>query len=185
MRHKAGGGGTGRPEEELGFAEIQVVSFADLYAGKIVSALDRQHPRDLFDIRDLLANEGISGALRKAFIVYLLSHNRPIAEVLAPTRLNIESEFKRGLEGMTEKAVTLEELLQAREDLIAEIVARMPMDQRRFLVSFKEGEPDWTLLDVPGAELLPAVRWRVENLAKLGRTRRSALLARLGKVLGL
>ncbi len=68
-----------RVENEFGFAEIQVVSFADLYAGKIVAALDRQHPRDLFDVRDLLANEGIGDELRKAFIVYLLSHNRPMA----------------------------------------------------------------------------------------------------------
>ena len=49
-----------RVEEEFGFGEIQVVSFADLYAGKIVAALDRQHPRDLFDVRDLLAHEGIN-----------------------------------------------------------------------------------------------------------------------------
>jgi predicted nucleotidyltransferase component of viral defense system len=46
-------------EDQFGFAEIQVVSFPDLYAGKIVAALDRQHPRDLFDVRDLLSNEGI------------------------------------------------------------------------------------------------------------------------------
>ena len=54
-----------RVEDEFGYAEIQVVSFPDLYAGKIVAALDRQHPRDLFDVRDLLANEGIGEGLRK------------------------------------------------------------------------------------------------------------------------
>ena len=37
-------------EDQFGFAEMRVVSFADLYAGKIVAALDRQHPRDLFDV---------------------------------------------------------------------------------------------------------------------------------------
>src|SRR5580658_10434600 len=73
-------------EAAFGFAEIPVVSFADLYAGKIVAALDRQHPRDLFDVRDLLANEGVDDSLRRAVIVYLLSHNRPMAEILAPTR---------------------------------------------------------------------------------------------------
>ncbi len=52
-------------EHKLGFAEMQLVSFADLYAGKLVAALDRQHPRDLFDVRDLLANEGIDDALRR------------------------------------------------------------------------------------------------------------------------
>lgn len=53
-------------EDQFGFAEMQVVSFADLYAGKIVAALDRQHPRDLFDVLDLLAHEGIDEQLRKA-----------------------------------------------------------------------------------------------------------------------
>ncbi len=54
-------------EETFGFAEINVLSFPDLYAGKIVAALDRQHPRDLFDVRDLLAKEGIDDKLRLAF----------------------------------------------------------------------------------------------------------------------
>jgi predicted nucleotidyltransferase component of viral defense system len=69
-------------EDTFGYAEIQIVSFADLYAGKIVAALDRQHPRDLFDIHVLLANEGITNKLHQAFIVYLISHDRPISERL-------------------------------------------------------------------------------------------------------
>jgi predicted nucleotidyltransferase component of viral defense system len=56
-------------EEAFGFAEARIVSFADLYAGKIVAALDRQHPRDLFDVRDLLANEGVTDDLRQAFML--------------------------------------------------------------------------------------------------------------------
>jgi predicted nucleotidyltransferase component of viral defense system len=170
-------------EEQFGFAEIEVVSFADLYAGKIVAALDRQHPRDLFDVRDLLANEGISGKLRKAFIVYLVSHNRPMSEILEPKRLDIAPEFERGLEGMTENPVTLSDLLQAREDLIGIIVGKMPEEHRRFLISIKRGEPDWALLDLPGVEDLPAVRWRLENLAKLDKTKRDAMIARLSEVL--
>lgn len=92
-------------EDEFGFAEMQVVSFADLYAGKIVAALDRQHPRDLFDVSDLLAHEGISEELRRAFLVYLISHNRPMAEVLAPTRKPLAEEFARGFVGMTQEPV--------------------------------------------------------------------------------
>ena len=57
-------------EERFGFAAMQVLSFANLYAGKLVAGLDRQHPRDLFDIRGLLSNEGIDERLRTAFIVY-------------------------------------------------------------------------------------------------------------------
>ena len=173
-----------RVEAEFGFAEMLVVSFADLYAGKIVAALDRQHPRDLFDVRDLLAHEGIDDSLRKAFIVYLLSHDRPMAEVLAPARLDISAEYKRGFEGMVNEPVTLNELLQARENLIREIVGKMPEQPRRFLISVKRGEPDWALLDLPGAKDLPAVRWKLENLAKLSVAKRAGLLKGLSEALG-
>jgi hypothetical protein len=149
---------------------MQVVSFSDLYAGKIVAALDRQHPRDLFDVRDLVANEGVTTSLCKAFIIYLLSHNRAVSEVLAPARLDIAEEFSRGFEGMTETPVDLRELLRAREALIENIAGGMPMEHRRFLISFKEGD----LLDLPDARKLPAVRWRAENLAKLTKSKRSA-----------
>lgn len=88
-------------EAAFGFAETQLVSFADLYGGKLVAALDRQHPRDLFDGRDLLANEGIDEALRRAFIVYLLSHDRPMHEVLAARRKDIAEEFAHGFAGMS------------------------------------------------------------------------------------
>jgi hypothetical protein len=107
-----------------------------------------------------------------------------MGEVPAPAHLDISQEFARGLEGMTETSVTLDELFQAREELIASIVGNMSGDHRRFLVSIKRGEPDWTLLDVPGAKALAAVRWRLENLARLDATKRAVLLARLREVLG-
>lgn len=172
-------------EDAFGFAEISVVSFADLYGGKIVAALDRQHPRDLFDVRDLLANEGVNDDLRRAFVVYLLSHDRPMSEVLAPRRKDITGEFGRGFEGMTNLPVPLDELLNAREAIIAAIVGNMPDEHRRFLVSFERGEPDWQLLGVDAAPELPAVRWRQQNLDKLDVDARSALVDRLEKVLGL
>ena len=170
-------------EETFGYARMSVVSFADLYAGKIVAALDRQHPRDLFDVRDLLANEGVSDELRRAFIVYLISHDRPMAEVLAPTRKPLEAEFARGFEGMTRDPVLLEELVAAREALVAAIVGDMPDAHRHFLLGFKRGEPDWTLLGVPAAAELPAVRWKQINLAQLPDARRGDLIAALNTVL--
>lgn len=172
-------------EDKFGFAEIQVVSFADLYAGKLVAALDRQHPRDLFDVRDLLANEGIDDELRKAFVVYILSHNRPMSEVLAPAHLDVAQEFERGFEGMAETAVTLEDLYKTREEFIAAIVGKMPDEHRRLLVSFEEGEPDWDLLGLPGAEKLPAVQWRLQNLAKIEAKKREQLVEGLRKALGM
>ena len=170
-------------EDEFGFAEMQVVSFADLYAGKIVAALDRQHPRDLFDVRDLLAHEGISDELRRAFLVYLISHNRPMAEVLAPTRKPLAEEFARGFVGMTQEPVALADLEAARETIIAAMVADMPDAHRHFLVGFKRGEPDWELLGIPEAQRLPAVLWKQRNLDRLPADKRLELANALEKVL--
>lgn len=172
-------------EDAFGFAEIQVVSFADLYAGKLVAALDRQHPRDLFDVRDLLATEGIADELRKAFVVYIISHNRSMAEVLAPTRQDIMQEFERGFMGMTENPVSLEDLLKAREDLITELVGKMPDEHRKFLASFKRGKPQWDLLGIPHVENLPAVQWKIQNLAAMDPTKREQLIENLLKALGM
>lgn len=171
-------------EDTFGFAEAQIVSFADLYAGKIVAALDRQHPRDLFDVRDLLASEGIDDDLRRAFVVYLLSHNRPMSEVITARRKDITKEFERGFAGMTEEAVNLDQLLAAREALIKAIVGDMPDEHRQFLVSFERGEPDWPLLGVPSATDLPAVQWRQRNLDLLKEAERAALVEELEKALG-
>jgi predicted nucleotidyltransferase component of viral defense system len=170
-------------EDAFGFAEMRVASFSDLYGGKIVAALDRQHPRDLFDVRDLLANEGIDEAMRQAFAVYLISHNRPMWEVLAPRRKDISQEYRRGFEGMTDTSISLRELIEAREALIADIVGKMPGDHRRFLLSFEKGEPDWKLLKVEGAANLPAVKWRQQNLDSLRAKDRAALVSRLEGVL--
>jgi predicted nucleotidyltransferase component of viral defense system len=170
-------------EDNFGFAEMRLVSFADLYAGKAVAALDRQHPRDLFDARDLLANEGIDDALRRAFIVYMLSHDRPMSEVLTARRKDISAEFMRGFDGMTDKPVSIEELLAAREALISDIVGKMPVDHRRFLISFERGEPEWSLLGLPHVVELPAVKWRQLNLNKLTAEKRVALVESLVEVL--
>ncbi|WP_339930535.1 nucleotidyl transferase AbiEii/AbiGii toxin family protein [uncultured Brevundimonas sp.] len=170
-------------EEAFGFAEISVVSFADLYAGKITAALDRQHPRDLFDVRDLLANEGVSDDLRSAFLIYVVSHPRPMAEILAPTRKNIDNEYSHGFDGMTKTSVSVEDLTKVREDIIRIMVTEMPESHRRFLVSFKCGVPDWALLSIPEAQNLPAVRWKQQNLDRLDADRRAALASKLEGIL--
>ena len=171
-------------EENFGFAETRLVSFADLYAGKIMAALDRQHPRDLFDVRDLLTHEGISDDLRKAFIVYLISHDSPIAAVLGRGQKDIAEEFRRNFQGMIAETLTLEELLEARRALVDRIVGEMPTAHREFLVSFKVGMPDWDKLGVPGAPELPAVKWKQLNLDKLGSDARKTATTELAKLLG-
>lgn len=148
---------------------MQLVSEADLYAGKIAAALDRQHPRDLFDIHFLLANEGIDDDLFKAFLIYLVSHPRPAHELIDPHRLDISSQYNDEFLGMTVTDLALDVLLDARERLIAEIADRARSHgARQFLTSFHELAPDWSTFDFDTSIAeLPAVRWKLFNLNKL------------------
>lgn len=171
-------------EEEFGFAEIRVVSFADLYAGKLVAALDRQHPRDLFDVRDLLAVEGITDELRAAFIVYLISHNRPMSEVLSGRKKDLAAEYKNGFEGMTDDASTIDDLIQAQDAMIEALIGQMPQPHKDFLIGFERGAPDWSLLQISHASTLPAVLWRQQNLDTRSPEQRDALVTALQEALG-
>jgi predicted nucleotidyltransferase component of viral defense system len=155
----------------------------ELYAGKICAALDRQHPRDLFDIKLLFENEGITSKTRKAFIVYLICHNRPIAELLNPNLLEIKKVYEQEFLGMTFEQVSFEELITTRERLIEEINTTLTDSERKFLISFKSLEPEWSLLGLPDIQNLPAVNWKLLNLKKMDSQKHSFALENLKKIL--
>lgn len=150
--------------------EIPVVSLEDVYGGKLVAALDRQHPRDLFDVMQLFAHEGITPGIRRAFVVYLASSNRPVHEVLFPPLRDIQYDFTHNFHGMTAEPVPLGALLAARERLLREIQQRLDDDERHFLLSLVAGTPEWALLGIDQLEHLPGVRWKLHNLKQLQKT---------------
>lgn len=166
-------------EEHFGFARMQLVSFSDLYAGKMVAALDRQHPRDFFDIMLLLANEGVTDELFKVFLIYLLGHDRSFSDVLFPTLKDLREVFGKEFEGMTVDPIGLEELSDARDELVREVHRRLGKNEKAFLLSVKRLEPDWDLLGVPGAQDLPAVQFKLRNLARMPEEHRVRALRRL------
>jgi predicted nucleotidyltransferase component of viral defense system len=151
--------------------EIPVLASEDVYGGKIVAALDRQHPRDLFDVMELLKHEGITPGIRRAFVVYLASHNRPVHEVLFPELRDIQMDYERNFIGMTSQPTELAELLETRDRMINELHAGLDADERRFLLSLVRAQPEWELLGIPHVSELPAVRWKLQNLARLQRER--------------
>ncbi|KLN54508.1 nucleotidyl transferase AbiEii/AbiGii toxin family protein [Variovorax paradoxus] len=150
--------------------EIPVVSLEDVYGGKLVAALDRQHPRDLFDVMQLFAHEGITPGIRRAFVVYLASSNRPVHEVLFPPLRDIRHDFEHNFQGMTAEPVPLDALLAARERLAREIQQGLDDDERRFLLSLVAGTPECALPGIGHLEHLPSVRWKLHNLAQLQKT---------------
>lgn len=161
------------------FLEAQILSVGDLYGGKICAALDRQHPRDLFDIFILFQNEGLRSDIRKAFLVYLISHNRPMIELLNPNRLPLETVFRNEFVGMTSVPVSLETLIEVRERLIEKIREGLTQKERKFLVSFKMREPEWDLLGIENVNKLPAVKWKLANLAKMDRLKHKKAVEKL------
>lgn len=150
--------------------EVPIVSLEDLYGGKLAAAMDRQHPRDLFDVMQLFEHEGITPGIRQAFVVYLASHNRPIHEVLFPAKRDITQEYDGNFRGMTVETVALEDLLAARDRMRSELQGGLTQAERRFLVSIARNEPDWGQLDIPHLAELPAIRWKLQNLAQLAKS---------------
>jgi predicted nucleotidyltransferase component of viral defense system len=157
----------------------RTLSVAELYAGKICAALDRQHPRDLFDVHLLFENEGIDEQTRKAFLVYLISHPRPIVEVLNPTLLDIGHTFENEFKGMTSIDIELMELLATRKTLVASLRASITEDEKQFLLSLKMGKPEWDQLGLKSVENFPAVKWKLLNIRKMEKTKHKKSIEKL------
>jgi predicted nucleotidyltransferase component of viral defense system len=164
--------------------EIPVVSFEDMYGGKLVAALDRQHPRDLFDVMQLFANEGITTGIRRAFVVYLASHTRPVHEVLFPNLRDVRQDYEQNFAGMTTEPVALEALLATRDRMLTELQRGLDADERKFLLSLVANKPEWELLGIGHLQELPGIRWKLQNLERLQKsnpkkfTEQSDILAR-------
>ena len=170
-------------QDIFGFAQITTLAFEDIYAGKLMAALDRQHTRDLFDVMVLMEHEGISERLFKTWIAYLVGHKGSMADTLDPARKDISQLYRNQFLTMSTRDVSLEQLQDTRERLIAELRGRLGAQEKSFLLSVKQGEPRWELLGLDGVEDLPAVRWKLLNLRNMSLQARERAIARLERVL--
>ena len=175
-----------KASENLGYSRNPVLSFDDIYAGKICAALDRQHPRDLFDIALLLDREGIGRNLLKTFLVYLICHRRPIAELLDPARIryaDMKAIYDREFKDMVLVDAPFDKLVDARERLVDRLHSALADEDRRFLLSVKARTPDWSGIDLDGVANLPAVRWKMANLKRMDKDKHRNALENLRRVL--
>lgn len=147
--------------------EVPVLAAPELYGGKLVAALDRQHPRDLFDVQLMLAGGGWSEGLMDCFVVYLAGHNRPTHEVLFPNEKPLEAVFENEFAGMTSAPVELTDLLATRRRMMDELPRALQPRHRQFLLSLARAEPEWGLLPHAHIAQLPALQWKLRNLAQL------------------
>lgn len=170
-------------EDQFSFTRMQLLHKHEIYAGKLCAALGRQHPRDLFDVKVLLDNDGITSDLMDVFVVYLISGNRPISEMLAPHPTPLGRIFNEQFVGMELLDITLSDLEDTREHFIREVNGKLTENHKRFLLSFKATEPNWQLLKHKHTEMLPAVQWKLHNIKKMPKQKHKAALEKLEKVL--
>jgi predicted nucleotidyltransferase component of viral defense system len=152
-------------QKEFGlFADMSIVSQGELFRGKVCAALDRQHPRDLFDIYCLLEAGGITEEIKHGFIMALLSHPRAIHEMLQPNFHNQEIVFINQFQGMTIKPFTYKDFEDTRRTLVTTIHNLLTDEDKEFLLSFKSGTPKWELSGIDNLQVLPAIKWKLLNI---------------------
>ncbi len=162
------------PARELFATEIAVpiLARAELYGSKLVAAMDRQHPRDFFDVRGMYEHGGLTPEIVECFVCYLAGHNRPVHEVLFSRENDMTSAFENEFIGMTREPVTLAELQGIRQRLKKELPSALTSNHRQFLLGLVGGAPDWSLMQCAHLAEMPAIRWKLQNLAKLKNSNR-------------
>ncbi len=143
------------------FCAINVVPESQLFGGKIIAALDRQHPRDLYDIKHLILSGDINDALKTGFIFLLLSSNRPIYVLLNPNRKDQHQAYENQFEGMNNEPFSYEEFEETRERIIRKVNMALQAEDKEFIISFKRLDPDWSIYDF---RKYPSIQWKLENL---------------------
>ncbi len=146
------------------FCEVSIVSLGQLYGGKICAALDRQHPRDLFDVRSLMQNEGFTADIKTGLILNILGSKRPIHELLFPHLLDQRLALSNQFDGMSNEEFNYSDFEKTREDLIKVVHANFTEKDIAFILSFKKTQPDW---EVYNFKKFPAVQWKLRNLIQL------------------
>jgi predicted nucleotidyltransferase component of viral defense system len=150
-------------EQFEAFCAMPLVPLAQLYGGKLCAALDRQHPRDLFDVKLLLENEGFTDEIKKGFILGLVSSNRPTHEMLDPHLLDQRTAFENQFEGMTTIEFSYDDYEATRLQLIDTVKASLSEMDKAFLLSLNRLKPDWSIYDYRN---FPSVKWKLLNLEK-------------------
>ncbi len=120
--------------------KARIVSISQLYGGKITAALDRQHPRDLFDVKlmfDFITN---FDQVKRGFLYCLLGGDRPIIESLQPNRVDHQETLLKQFAGMTKIPFSYNDYGETREKLIDFINSNLSLQDKEFLIAFEAGE---------------------------------------------
>ncbi len=146
--------------------EMLIVPDGQLYGSKLSAALERQHPRDLFDVKMLLDGEGYTDEIRRGLMFALAGGSRPTHETLDPQLHDRRQPFEDQFRGMAMVDFSYDDFEETRRRLIRAVRDGLDDDDRTFLLSLNRLEPDWSVHDY---RRFPAVRWKLLNLEKFRR----------------
>lgn len=147
-------------------SEALVMDYDEIYAGKLVAALDRQHPRDLFDIKKLYETSGITEEIISCFVCYLCGGNGVFCETLNPNTRDIGDIYEKDFAGMSFDETSPDELMEIFRNLKTDILNKLTDNHKKFLISFAKGIPDFSIAPFRCLEQYPAIQWKLLNLEK-------------------
>jgi predicted nucleotidyltransferase component of viral defense system len=149
------------------FCVMPIVPMGQLYGSKVCAALDRQHPRDLFDVKLLFENEGFSDEIKRGFIFGLVSSNRPIHELLDPNLLDQRTAFYNQFEGMSAIKFSYDDYESTRLQLLEAVTTGLDKSDKALLIGVNRLTPDWSIYELQN---FPSVKWKLLNLVKFKKT---------------
>jgi len=147
--------------------KVKIVSLSQLYGGKMTAALDRQHPRDLFDIKLMFNFVSDFEQIKKGFLYCLLGCDRPIVELLSPNRINLQETMIKQFSGMTDIPFSYSDYEETREKLIEFINSNLTQQDKEFLIAFETGKNLLQFSEYQKYLLFPSIQWKLKNINKL------------------
>ncbi|MDR2232688.1 MAG: nucleotidyl transferase AbiEii/AbiGii toxin family protein [Tannerella sp.] len=147
--------------------KAKTVSISQLYGGKITAALDRQHPRDLFDVKLMFDFVTDFEQVKKGFLYCLLGSDRPIVETLSPNRIDRQATMVKQFSGMTDIPFSYSDYMETREKLIDFINSNLSQKDKEFLIAFEAGSDLSPFVDYQEYFQFPSVQWKFQNISKL------------------
>lgn len=143
------------------FSSINIVPNGQLYGGKVCAAMDRQHPRDIFDVKQLLQKQGFTKEIKEGFLFRLLSADRSIQDVLFPNLQDQRLAMTNQFAGMSEEQFSYEEYEYVRETMVNTVQASITEEDKLCILGFKNCTPDWSIYNF---EAYPSIKWKLQNL---------------------
>lgn len=148
--------------------KARIVSFSQLYGGKIAAALSRQHPRDLFDYKYM--EIGSFDKVKNGLMLALLGSDKPIIESLQPNPVSQKEALENQFKGMSDIPFDYPDFESARKELKKQVNDNLTQTDKEFILSFEQGTPEWEKCCAGDLSQYPSVQWKLKNIGKLKET---------------